>query len=392
MTRDEFLAAFVALAASSQANFLTAFADLVTASGATFPAPPPTGGLSWSRLNLTSDVPSTVCTIRGSAVRGPDVYVSTGGSANIDAQAWKRSGNGFVKHSHFNKYRMNCLLVDPANNDIYMGLGTQGVSGAASVVKYDAAEQYFPIGPSLPADIVYSMCWHQGQVHAGLMSENGAGDARVVKWTGSIWENVFVQGLNGIPSSYTYAGAYITFEYDGKLHVGMFSRTSGHAHVWRKEAAGWVNLGCPIASADYALANIEYDGKLVVAFSGDGSNGPVRSYNEATQAWEVLGNIPAEWTGADIFNHMCLDAQGRLYVGVGGAPGKLSVWRLNASTNNWEKVAGGGINGSWSAPIGTGGAREWVYRLQLTPTGTILALVSTEFPNSGMSVWEVTIS
>jgi hypothetical protein len=391
MTREELLAAFATLVASSQASFLTAFADLLTSSGATFSASPPTETLTWAQLSLPGDRPSTVSTIRGSVVRGADTYVSAGGSAYPDAQLWKRIGNGFVKHSHFNRYRMNCLLVDPANNDIYLGLGTQGVPGEAYVGKYDAAENYSQIGSSLPgADIVYSMCWHEGQVHAGLMSENNAGAARVIKWTGSTWANVFVQGLNGAPSSYTYAGAYITFVFNGMLHAGFFSRTAGHAHVWRKTAGGWVNLGCPIASAEYALANIEYDGKLVVAFSGDGSNGPIRSYNEATQTWEVLGNIPAAWSGADIFNHLCLDSQGRLYVGVGGAAGKLSVWRLNGAT--WEKVAGNGLNGSFASPLGTGGAREWVYRLQPTPAGTILACVSSEFPNGSVSVWELTIS
>lgn len=351
--------------------------------------PPPTETLTWAQLNLTSDRPSTVCVIRGSAIRGSDVYVSTGGSVFPDAQSWKRSGNGFVKHAHFNRYRMNCLLVDPANQDMYVGLGSQGVVGEAYVGKYDASNNYTQIGSSFPnAEIVYSMCWHGGQVHAGLMSDNTAGAARVVKWTGSAWQNVFAPGLDGAPSSFTYAGAYITFSFNGMLHVGFFSRTAGHAHVWRKTAGGWVNLGCPIASAEYALANIEYDGKLVVAFSGDGSNGPIRSYNEATQQWDQLGNIPSEWAGADIFNHMCLDAQGRLYVGVGGAAGKLSVWRLNGAT--WEKVAGG-VNGSWNAPIGTGGVREWVYRLQPTPSGTILACVSSASPNGSVSVWELTI-
>lgn len=355
------------------------------------PPPPPAETLTWTQLSLTGDRPSTVCVIRGSTIRGSDVYVSTGGSALPDAQCWKRSGNGFVKHSHFNRYRMNCLLIDPANQDMYIGLGSQGVMGEAYVGKYDAAENYTQIGSSFSnAEIVYSMCWHGGQVHAGLTAENNPGAARVVKWTGSTWENVFVQGLDGAPSSYTYAGAYITFVFNGTLHVGFFSRTAGHAHVWRKTAGGWVNLGCPIASAEYALANIEYDGKLVVAFSGDGSNGPIRSYNETTGQWEQLGNIPSEWVGAAIFNHMCLDAQGRLYLGVGGAAGKLSVWRLNGST--WEKVAGGGVNGSWTAPLGSGGVPEWVYRLQPTPSGTILACVSSASPNGSVSVWELTIS
>jgi hypothetical protein len=87
---------------------------------------------------------------------------------------------------------------------------------------------------------------------------------------------------------------------------------------------------------------------------------------------------------------MCLDTQGRLYVGVGGDAGKLSVWRLNATTNNWEKVAGNGLHGSFSSPIGSGGIREWIYRLQPTPQGTILACVSSASPNGSAGVWEMT--
>jgi len=359
----------------------------ITASPIPEPEPEPTV-ITWQKLTQPA-FPSTVSVIRGSVVRGSDVYVSTGGSAHPDAQCWKRSGNGFVKHSHFNKYRMNVLLVDEVNDDLYMGLGSQRVPGSAFVCKYDAANNYSQIGSSFSEqDTIYSLCWHEGKLHAGTFAEDVPGSARVAQWVGGQWQNVFAPGLNGLPSSYSYAGAYVTFDYQGMLHAGMFSRTAGDAHVWRKTATGWINLGCPFPDSGFVLANIEHDGKLIVCFSTDGANGPVRAYNEATGTWDAVGNIPAEWAGATIFNHMAHDAQGRLVVGVGGAPGKLSAWRLEGDV--WTKLAGSGVNGSWTAPLGTGGAFEWIYRLVLQPDGAILACVSSEFPNGSVGVWQMT--
>lgn len=325
---------------------------------------------------------STIAVIRGSTVRNGQLHISTGGSANKDAQCWRWTGTAWAFHSWFNNMRMNFLTVSPSN-ELVMGLGSQNVSNSARVWKYGPTGADSQIGIGLGGDIAYSACWFGGELHVGTMSENIAGAARLKKFNGTAWVDVFAPGVNGAPSSYTYAGIYETWVSGGKLHVGTMTRTAGDAHVYRLDPTGWVNLG-GMAGSEYVLASVDYDAKMVVAWVGAGAQHPVRYYDQETGAWVNLGNTPTAWTGATIFNHMAV-FKDQLYVGVGGAPGELSVWRLDGS--EWVQVGGNGVFGSWASPINSG-ATEWVYRLQECE-GKLYACMAGS--NSTCQVWELTV-
>lgn len=339
---------------------------------------------SWRKLP-TPGFPSTVTVLRGSVVRGPDLYVSTGGSQNLDAQCWRWNGTMWSKQSHFNNYRMNVLMTTSAN-DLIIGLGSQHVSGSARVWKYTSTEVDSQMGSNFSGqDIIYSMTWHAGDLYAGTMAEDTPGAARLKKWTGSAWVDVFAPGVNGAPSTYTYAGIYETWSFGGKLYIGTMSRTAGHAHVWRLETSGWVNLG-GLPDATFILAAIEYGGKLLVAWGTNGNQHPIKYYDETEQVWIDVGTMPSAWVGATIFNHMAV-FKGSLYVGVGGSPGKLSVWRLDGAV--WTKVAGNNVNGSWASPISSSSAAEWIYRLT-EYNGKLYA--SGAGSNAASQVWEMTLA
>jgi hypothetical protein len=344
----------------------------------------PTENLSWVKLpNFPSPFRSSITVIRGSTVWNDDLYISMGGSGSNDSQCWRWDGLSWQVHSWFSNSRMNFLTVDEANS-LVMGLGTQRAAGSARVWKYFEAGGNAQIGGNLSGDISYSHAWFNGELHVGLMSEDNAGSARLVKWNGSAWVNVFAPGVNGVPTSYTYAGIYETWVSGGKLHVGTMSHTVNDADVWRLEPTGWVNLGGMQGGSGYVLASVDYDDKMVVAWGGDGALHPVRYYDDISGQWVNLGNTPAEWAGAHIFNHMAV-FKGKLYLGIGGASGKLSVWRLE--DGNWVKVGGNGVNGSWTSPINSG-ATEWVYRLQECDQKLYACMAGS---NLTCQVWELTV-
>lgn len=334
-----------------------AFATLVVAAYYDYVPRPPAADVHWTRISPASPGwPETVVIMRGSAVWQNKLAVSLGGSVHEDAQTWLYDGTSLTKHYHLNNLRINVLFAHPSDGSIYMGVGSQHVPGSAFVARYDADNVYDQIGINFSGqDMVYSMAWFDGALHVGTMSEDVPGAARVYRWNGHGYDVVFGPGINAAPRAYDYSGAYEMLVHGGSLHVGFTSRTAGHGDVWRLDPGGWVNLGG--VGSDYALAGIVYRGEMVWSFSGLGAG--VRVHRGG--AWVRLGNMPSEWATATLWNHMAV-FKGQLYVGVGGAPGKASVWRLNAERHVWEKVAGGGINGSWRDPVGSD--QEWVYRLQ----------------------------
>lgn len=362
--------------------------------------PPPSETLAWQKLTFANELgglSSTITAIRGHCIRKGRLYLTTRGSAYPDAQCWYLENGATIlhKHSHFNRYAMNTLLADPSNDDMYMGLGSQGVMGEAYVGKYDANENYSQFGPAVAdAEMIYDSTWHAGQPHFSTAAENTPGGGKIVTKTAgaSTWDYVFARGVAGLPTDYTYATAYLTFEKDGLLYGGMFSRTAGDADLLRRVSGTWVNLGCPIPTAKYVLSHIEHGGSLVLAYGADGSTGPIRAYNEVTGGFDIVGNIPAAWSGATIFNHLSHDRLGRLMVTVGGIAGKLGVWRLDDAAQTWSQIAGNGLNGSWQSPAGTGGAQEWGYRLPLAPDGRSIAGLASEVANGSFGAWALTIS
>jgi hypothetical protein len=232
--------------------------------------------------------------------------------------------------------------------------------------------------------MAYSMVWFQGKLHVGMMSEDIAGNAEIWRFDDPGWTTFADHGINRWPAGNSYAGVYEMWVHDEALLAGTFSRTDGDGDVLKLTDGRWVDLHAP--KSILALSFASYRGQLVAALSNSGGNhsNPV-FVRHADETWQPLGTPPAQWKGAYIHNHMIVDGK-EIYVGVGGTPGTLSVWKYDGA--RWTKLAGDGLYGSWPDPLVTQGA-EWVYRLTLHQGKLYVGLASDRAPFQAQ-VWELT--
>lgn len=299
------------------------------------------------------------------------LWYGTGGQANQDARASAWDGNDWailpqtgLKYLWFNNLRMNLLMKDPQNN-IFCGLGDQHGVGTARLWKYLIGGGDAQVGSNIPGQaMIYCGTWFGADQYIGTMSEDVPGAARLKKIVNNGFVDDFAPGINGVPSIYSYCGIYETKVHDNALFIGTMSR-AGEGHVWRKNPTTgiWQNLGAPFSCED-VLSMITFRGKFICTFTTNGAQHPIHYYDFTANAWVPYGVMPAEWTGAKIFNHTA-EFKDRLYVTSGGALGKLGLWAVDDDITLWEKVAGNGVPNTFTAPLNPNGASEWGYKLDV---------------------------
>jgi len=120
-----------------------------------------------------------------------------------------------------------------------------------------------------------------------------------------------------------------------------------------------------VPSVVYALK--EFNGSLYVGTTGNGTNlgtGEVWKYSGSNQTWTKVGgdgNGTTNWDTTQTEAVYALEVHsGALYAGLGLTAGDAEVWRYSGSGTTWTKVAGGGLNSSWT----TANANEAVYALK----------------------------
>jgi len=337
----------------------------------------------------TGDVfPDGSTQVRSMIVRQGMLYVGVGGNDSECAQIWKLTGSGWVKHLGFEQKKVAVLQTDDKGR-FFVGMGTQHSAEGAGVGEaefraYDASDELIAQRRFEDQDVIYSMVWHNGKLHIGTVTEDIPGSAQIWRFDEPGWTQIAGDGIEGWPTNNTYCGAYEMYVHDGQLYVGTFSRSLGDGDVLQLTPDGWVDLDAP--PSVIALAFTNYRGKLITALNRYKAElvNPILSL-QSNKSWLPLGEAPAEWEDAHIFNHFAI-IEDDLYVGVGGSRGNLSVWKFDGKT--WSKVGGDGVYGSWQDPLAEAGSNEWVYRM-IVHKGKLYAGLASD-GSSLAEVWEMT--
>lgn len=100
----------------------------------------------------------------------------------------------------------------------------------------------------------------------------------------------------------------------------------------------------------------EFNSELYIGTYGAGTNlgtGEVWKYSGSNQTWTKVGgdgNGTTNWDTTQSEGVFSLAVHsGSLYAGLGLTAGDAEVWRYSGSGTTWTKVAGGGVNSSWTA-------------------------------------------
>jgi len=341
---------------------------------------------SWQQIQ--GDWPAPTNQIRAMIVSDGALYVGVAGSVPNSAQVWKFADSGCEMIAAFRSYKVAVLQAD-ADGHLYVGTGSPHSAevsgkGHAEVWKIDTAGNKTRLRSFKNRDIAYSMSWFQEKLHVGMMTEDRPGTAEIWRFDDPGWKKVAGSGINGWPTDNTYAAVYEMSVHDGSLIAGTFGRTMGDGDVLKLKGDQWIDLDAP--QSIIALSFETYRGQLVAAVSNSGARHPNPIFALQTDGtWQPLGVGPPEWKNAYIPNHMVVKGD-ELFLGVGGKPGTLSVWKYDGVS--WTKIAGDGIHGSWKDPLVRKGA-EWVYRLTFHRGKLYAGLASDRSPFRAQ-LWEMT--
>lgn len=184
---------------------------------------------------------------------------------------------------------------------------------------------------------VRGLAWHEGRLYASLTGPTTEGPrGEVWAWDGKAWE-AQPGGWNPTESFVEHLFSHCGFLYAAE-RSGMWQLARDR---WQRVAESFT---VPGRCGPYAFA--AWQGRPAVAFWGDPSILVLRG-----ERWERLPAPDAGW-GEDARTIYCLNEYaGALYAGTGtgkfSGPG-AAIWRFNG--RHWEKIAGGGLRGSWIQP------------------------------------------
>ncbi len=341
---------------------------------------------SWQHLQGTW--PVTTNQVRAMTSGNGELFIGLAGTVPGSAEVWKLADSAWVRQSRFTALKVLALQTDAAGN-LYVGIGTPHSAevpgrGDAAVWRIDIAGKKSRLRSFPNRDMIYSLVWHEGKLHAGTMTEDRPGTAEIWRFDDPGWTRIAGRGINGWPADNTYAAVYEMWVHDGTLVAGTFSRTMGDGDVLRFEDGCWTDLEIP--ETIIALSFETYQGQLIATVSNAGERHANPVFTLQTDGtWRPLGTAPDEWEGAYIPNHLVVDGTD-LYLGMGGVRGTLSVWKYDGTT--WVKLAGDGVSGSWDDPLVDRGA-EWIYRLARHRGKLYAGLASDGVPFQAQ-VWELT--
>jgi hypothetical protein len=199
-------------------------------------------------------------------------------------------------------------------------------------------------GAGWAADAFYKvrgLAMHQGALFASLTGPRADGpNGYVWRFDGQSWQ----QAGGGIGGSWPSDQSFVDHVFSMGPEGLYAAEKTG---VWRLHAERWKHLsaGLDLNEKCGPYGFTQWRGKLVMSQWGR----PRVAIKDDGDEWSYLPD-PADGWGAGVRTVYCLaELKGALYAGTGtgsfSGPGG-AVWRYDGQA--WEKIAGGGIRGSWA--------------------------------------------
>lgn len=309
------------------------------------------------------------------------LYAGTGNNSPGDAQVWEFDGTNWdmvggqeVNNSWTKDQYQMVTSMAQFKGELYVGLGT--TAGYGDVWKYDGttwtnvADSGTTSGWVTSIERVLSMASDENYLYVGLGLSTTT-DSQVFRYDGSTWTQIGGRltgaGSGSVNGSWStnIEGVYSLMADRGNLYAGLGAST-GDAEVWEFDGSTWTQISVNGANWDSYAEVVEYitmyRGEMYIGL-GNGAIGDaeVWRYNSATTTWEKIGGdgIKNGWSDSTYFRVTSMAVyNGRLYASIGStSAGDGEVWRYNVDTDSWTKVAGSGVNNSWTTNV------EYAYAL-----------------------------
>ncbi|MDB5164182.1 MAG: putative secreted protein containing fibronectin type protein [Candidatus Saccharibacteria bacterium] len=146
------------------------------------------------------------------------------------------------------------------------------------------------------------------------------------------------------------------------LYAGLgSSAVNGDGDLWRCTPSGatcstWTKIGGDNLNSGWANGNeavyaINYDGTgLVVGLGNTGTDGQVYRWNGT--AWTKMGGggsaVNASWSSGINSVHAITVFGGNIYVATGDDNGDAEIWKSSTAAYSWVKIGGDNINSGWA--------------------------------------------
>ncbi len=295
---------------------------------------------------------------------GEYLYAGTGNTVAGNAQVWRFDGTtwtivggqGINGSWAANTYE-GVLSMTSYNGNLYVGLGT--TANDAEVWRYNGTSWTQVGGDSLNSgwttnyEDVYSLQVFDGNLYAGI--GNSANDAEVWRYNGTSWTKIGGDSINsGWTTNYERVSSMSVM--GGNLYVGLGNSTTD-AEVWRWSGSAWTKVGGDGVSSSWNTnyeqveSMITYNGKLYAGIGNGTDDAELWQYDGTT--WSLVGGDGANdsWTAGQYEYVKSLAVyNGKLYAGLGNSTNDSEVWEWNGGAA-WNKIGGGGTNGSWAANV-----------------------------------------
>ncbi len=331
-------------------------------------------GSAWTKLGggtgLNGSWGNTIESVRSLKHFGGNLYAGTGDTAG-DGDVWKFSGGSWSQiggDGLNNGWPGGAIeyVVSMASDgtNLYAGLG--GSDGDGQVWKFDGSN-WSKIGgngvnsgwTTAQGDMSRTLMFADGKLYSGLVDISA--DGLYFEWDGSSWERLGGAGVNQSWVGYGIMTINVMQAQGGYLYAGAASGADGGALVYQFDGSRWrvvggagVNGSWPISDYRQIMSMASYKGKLYVGTgniaSGARADGDIWEWDGSTWTKVAGDGARDSWNVPPVSHFGEVDSMasydGYLYAGLGAAATDGQVWRYDGST--WEKIASGGINGSWT--------------------------------------------
>lgn len=328
---------------------------------------------TWSQvagneLNGSWDIDGQLTT-NAMANDGTNLYVGLGNAIG-DAEVWRWNGTAWLKiggdginDGWADSTFENVLSLHYDGTSLYAGLGTTAGDGevwrwngsAWTKIGGDAINSSWQVNMF---EGVYSMTSYNGILYAGLGAS--ANDAEVWSWDGESWTKV---GGDSTNSGWTTNFEIVyTLETDGTYLYAGLGLTAGDAEVWRYSIAGgtWTRIGGDAVNSSWANSTYEYvlsmtimDGEVYAGIGTTANDGEVWRWNGAS--WTQIGgdSLNSGWTTNYEGVYKLLNDGTTVYAGLGASGGDNEIWSWDPDSSTWNKIAGDGVNNSFTSTTHT---------------------------------------
>ena len=326
-------------------------------------------GSAWSKIggdSINSGWTTNYETVNSLRYFGGSLYAGIGDSTN-DAEVWQWNGSAWSKiggdgvNSSWNSSYEQVASFAFDGTNLYAGLGTGNGDGevwqwngsAWSKIGGDGLDNSWVTNQG---DTVNTLLFDSGVLYSGSYDSGGAGLAYT--WNGTTWTQIGGDYVNKSWGFFGFSAAQVMQAHNDYLYVGM-GNTTGSAVVFRFDGSTWTAIGGQGINNswepnkyEYVYSMGSYENKLYV-----GLGNTANSTDQDGEIWEwdgstwtkVAGNgINGSWSGVNNYGEVdsLASYDGYLYAGLGQGSNNGEVWRYNGST--WTQIGGDSLNGGWT--------------------------------------------